>query len=246
MKLPIFSNNITSESKSAVSTGPTVSAGPTQSDGPTKSDMSANTAPVTPATCRHEDLPSGSAILKIGLLAEALLASAYFAWQLYWARPLPTWPDWIDAYEGLSGALTMSLAASLLLWLTHYKPQYLPNTREFVRDLLVPLAKRLSPIQILVISLAAGIGEELFFRGILLPETGILCSSALFSLLHFGSAAWHYRQLALIYFVAGLYLGSLVEDYNNLWPAIIAHSIYDVFAFLLLRKMSETSPPEQK
>jgi len=70
----------------------------------------------------------------------------------------------------------------------------------FKIEIVYPLAKNLNWFHALVIAILAGVGEELFFRGLLVEETGVIISSVLFSVLHFFPAVKEYYSIAIIYF----------------------------------------------
>ena len=86
------------------------------------------------------------------------------------------------------------------------------------------------------ISLFAGIGEELFFRGILQrmfirafknPWMGIVFTAPIFSAFHFQFFRF-FPRLAL-----GVVLGAIYWYSGSIWAAIIAHFIYDGFIIVL-------------
>jgi uncharacterized protein len=86
------------------------------------------------------------------------------------------------------------------------------------------------------ISLFAGIGEEIFFRGILQrtfirafknPWMGIVFTAAIFSAFHFQFFGF-FPRLAL-----GIVLGAIYWYSGSLWAAIIAHFVYDGFIIVL-------------
>jgi membrane protease YdiL (CAAX protease family) len=91
-------------------------------------------------------------------------------------------------------------------------------------------------LNLVFISLFAGIGEELFFRGVLQrlfirafknPWMGIVFTAAIFSAFHFQFFGF-FPRLAL-----GIVLGAIYWYSGSLWPAIIAHFIYDGFIIVL-------------
>ena len=80
------------------------------------------------------------------------------------------------------------------------------------------------------VSLFAGIGEEIFFRGILQrmfirafrnPWMGIVFTAAIFSAFHFQFFGF-FPRLAL-----GIVLGAIYWYSGSLWTAILAHFVYD-------------------
>jgi len=100
--------------------------------------------------------------------------------------------------------------------------------RNTVQDLLLNLV---------LVAVFAGIGEELFFRGVLQrlfiklfknPWVGILVTAFIFSAIHLQFYGFIPR------FILGILLGLLYWYSGSLWPAIIAHFIYDAFAVVMI------------
>ena len=90
------------------------------------------------------------------------------------------------------------------------------------------------------ISLSAGIGEELLFRGALQPILGIWWASFIFTLAHFRSGQFHSMNWQkLIYaasvFIAGLFLGYVFLEIG-LIAAMVAHAIVDVVSLFTARR----------
>jgi membrane protease YdiL (CAAX protease family) len=97
-----------------------------------------------------------------------------------------------------------------------------------VKDLLMNL---------LFIAVFAGVGEELFFRGILQrifikmfknPWAGIIATAIIFSAIHMQFYGFIPR------FILGVLLGIIYWYSGSLWPAILAHFIYDGFAVVMI------------
>jgi membrane protease YdiL (CAAX protease family) len=120
-------------------------------------------------------------------------------------------------------AVVMSLADAGIgqLWdLLHW-----PRTDEKAFEQL--FKSMANPIGAIVIAITAGIGEELFTRGILQPRLGIVLSNLFFTALH----ALQYNWDALLsVFVVGLVLGFVRKKTNTSTSAIV-HGTYD---FLLV------------
>lgn len=85
-------------------------------------------------------------------------------------------------------------------------------------------------MNLIFISLFAGIGEEIFFRGILQrlfirafknPWMGIVLTAAIFSAFHFQFFGFFPRLLL------GIVLGAIYWYSGSLWTAILAHFLYD-------------------
>jgi hypothetical protein len=91
-------------------------------------------------------------------------------------------------------------------------------------------------MNIIFIAAFAGIGEELFFRGVLQrlfikgtksPWAGIIIAAFIFSFFHFQFFGFIPR------FLLGILLGAIYWYSGSLWPAIIAHFLYDAFIIIL-------------
>ena len=97
--------------------------------------------------------------------------------------------------------------------------------RRVYRDLLKPAFAGIGAREVVVISLAAGIGEELLFRGVLQPEIGLIPASLVFGVLHTGGRG----TFAFGCWVAlmGAALGWLAAATGGLLAPIVAHALYD-------------------
>lgn len=92
-------------------------------------------------------------------------------------------------------------------------------------------------INLIFIAAFAGIGEELFFRGVLQrlfirsfknAWAGIIVAAFLFSFFHFQFFGFFPR------FLLGILLGALYWYSGSLWTSIIAHFVYDGFIVFML------------
>jgi membrane protease YdiL (CAAX protease family) len=87
-----------------------------------------------------------------------------------------------------------------------------------LRNLLLPLSGK----EIVLLALASAFGEEIFFRGALLPVLGLWGSSAVFALLHIGPKM-RFLPWTISSFVAGLAFGQLFQWAGDLSGPIVAH-----------------------
>jgi membrane protease YdiL (CAAX protease family) len=87
-------------------------------------------------------------------------------------------------------------------------------------------------LNLVFIAVFAGVGEELFFRGVLQrlfikstksPWAGIILAAFFFSFFHFQFFGFVPR------FLLGILLGAMYWYSGSLWVAIIAHVVYDAF-----------------
>jgi len=92
-------------------------------------------------------------------------------------------------------------------------------------------------LNLVLVAVFAGVGEELFFRGVLQrlfiklfksPWAGILVTAFIFSAIHLQFYGFIPR------FILGVLLGLLYWYSGSLWPAIIAHFVYDAFAVVMI------------
>jgi membrane protease YdiL (CAAX protease family) len=111
-----------------------------------------------------------------------------------------------------------------------------PPVRRLVDELeryVLPLFEDCTTIRLGAIAAAAGIGEELLFRGLALElvgrvagvPIGLLVASALFGLAHCITGTY-----AVLAGFVGLYLGGLAVLSDGLWVPILVHALYDFVA----------------
>ncbi len=119
----------------------------------------------------------------------------------------------------------------------------------------------LSPLELVLISLCAGVGEELLFRGWMLPwmaggsmqgavslwrlpdvETAELWAAIIGSSVAFGLVHPISKLYVVIAGLMGLYFGILMVWSGNLLVPIIAHSAYDAAELLLTSWQSKRQP----
>jgi membrane protease YdiL (CAAX protease family) len=103
--------------------------------------------------------------------------------------------------------------------------------KQFLHEALGPSLVVCRWYDLLLVAAVAGLGEELLFRGVLHPLTGLLWSNVLFGLAHFITPAY-----ALLAGFMGAYLGGLFQLSENLLGPIITHGLYDFLAFLVVAR----------
>jgi membrane protease YdiL (CAAX protease family) len=152
-------------------------------------------------------------------------------------------------------AATVPLLAMLLV-LDRFPIGPLKGLKEIAHDLIAGLFRGASYLQLAIVSLAAGFGEELLFRGLAQagvarligteygPWIGLAVASVLFGVCH-----WLNATYALLAMLAGLYFGLLLVLTGSLWTPIIAHAAYDFVALVylirpnnLIRSTTESAP----
>ncbi|MDQ4086425.1 MAG: CPBP family intramembrane metalloprotease [Pseudomonadota bacterium] len=117
-------------------------------------------------------------------------------------------------------------------------PRFVPWAAEQQRRLF-PGGRRYRPADILLISAAAGIGEEALFRGGLqtfmadhLPPSIAICmASLLFVLMHLGSPG-----VSAFIFVYSLAFGLAYHQTGSLVGVMLAHAAFDIWALALVQR----------
>jgi len=116
-----------------------------------------------------------------------------------------------------------------------------------LRRQLLDLVSRLDlgGLNPLWISLSAGIGEEILFRGALQPILGIWWTSFIFTVAHFWSGQfqsmnWQKLIYAASVFVTGLLLGYVFSEIG-LIAAMVTHATVDVVSLFTARRLLRVS-----
>lgn len=115
--------------------------------------------------------------------------------------------------------------------------------RRLLDEVVVPLFARLNIFEVALISLAAGLGEEMLFRGLIQAGLAQWISgplhvwlALLIASVAFGACHWLTHTYAVLAMVIGLYLGWLFIATENLLTPITAHAAYDFVALIYLVK----------
>jgi len=174
-----------------------------------------------------------SRLLTVSLIGEGLLAAV----ALVWIR----WRGLSLEFGPVGRGLAVGVLAAVVLGVLNYgmlrlAPPVGPvrQIRTLYRETLRPLFAQVSMVEILGVSLAAGIGEELLFRGAVQGEWGLLVASLLFGLAHIGGPTS--LAFGLWAGVMGLGLGALAMVTGGLLVPIVAHAVYDAAAIGYIRR----------
>lgn len=113
------------------------------------------------------------------------------------------------------------------------------SIRAAVDEWLAPFFACWTLPEIALAAAAAGLGEELLFRGLLqdalTPRFGWLLA-LVFASVAFGLVHLITVEYALYATLVGAYLGGLYLLSENLMAPIVAHSVYDLVALLYIRR----------
>jgi len=160
---------------------------------------------------------------------------------------------WLAPRMGVDLGLMTRISWRILLWATlatvplllalgwslTSQVRWVVRLRKVSLNSLVPLLRECSFQELIWIALAAGIGEELLFRGVLLTAwsrnwgllLALLVTSMLFGLMHPVSAAYVAGAAAI-----GMYLGVLMWWSDELLVPIWVHVLYDAVALIAIVK----------
>lgn len=143
------------------------------------------------------------------------------------------------AWHLLAGPIVGFAAGLVVVGLTRVATRHF----QWARDLHASFHNLLGPLtghEIVILALASSIGEELLFRGALLPWMGVWLQALVFALLHVGPGK-RFLPWTVSALVLGLAFGWLAEWTQNLGAPIAAHFAIN---FLNLRYIVRTAPAE--
>jgi membrane protease YdiL (CAAX protease family) len=171
-------------------------------------------------------------VVVFGVLLEAALGGVAVLWGIWSGHPAGS------TLRAEPQALIWGVAATgpLLLvffWSVRSRLKPLAQIRRFFAETLQPLVAQCTLPELALISVAAGVGEELLFRGVIQASAtrslglwpGIIVGNAVFGLLHAITPAY-----VVIAALMGAYLGLLWVATGNLLAPITAHALYDFVA----------------
>ncbi len=100
---------------------------------------------------------------------------------------------------------------------------FVPSLRRLSREIRQAVAP-ITTTRVAVLALTSGIAEEALFRGPVQHSFGYVVASVLFALLH-GGLSKRYIAWSTFALLAGLSFGLLVEVYQSIVPAALAHVV---------------------
>lgn len=170
--------------------------------------------------------------MKIAIIAEggalltALLLASFFAIELF---PLSHEPV-RDLMIGTAAAVPPFL---LFLFSISKAAKNVPFFGSLRKKVLIEIRSIFSEctlIDIIIISLLAGFGEEFLFRGLLQTKIGIVAASVIFGLFHAVSPAY-----VIAATIMGFYIGASYQMSGGLLVPVQIHFVYDLAALVYIR-----------
>lgn len=184
------------------------------------------------------DTPARPRIVWVGTLFEGGLG--LLAWGLGWLLQQPPlerfrW-DSTDAWWGVLATVPMLL---VFLACVRWPVGSLRRIKQIADEFIRPLFEDCSLPGLALLAAAAGIGEEMLFRGFLQTACvrwldlwpGVALASVLFGLLHLITPTY-----AVVASLLGLFLGVVYLFTANLLTVIVAHALYDFLALVYIAK----------
>jgi membrane protease YdiL (CAAX protease family) len=180
--------------------------------------------------------PDPGTLVILAILFEAGLAPLAVLLGWLFGRPALSGFAW-NAEDAAIGALAALPMVGLFLLGQRLRIGPIRSIRRFFDEEMRPILGGCSLPDLALISVAAGVGEELLFRGVLQgvlgrwlgPLAGWGAASLLFGLLH--PITPGYIAIAGL---MGAYLGGVWMFNGNLLTVMVAHALYDFIALVLL------------
>lgn len=143
-------------------------------------------------------------------------------------------PKWtlLGIFWGLVGTIVPALFAIFATSPVGARVPPLRRIYDRVKSRLGQPLIELSNSEVMLLAAAAGLGEEILFRGVLQPIAGIVITSLLFGLLHALSVTYFLLATLMSFYFGWLYEAT---DQNLLAP-IVVHWLYDAVALFLFRR----------
>ncbi len=155
-------------------------------------------------------------VVYLGLAAAAVVWASVRGQTNIWRAGTLDEPPYF--WGGLSAGVALGLVIVFLSRLAVHRFEWARALHREFRALLSPL----TDVEIVVLALASSLGEEMFFRGALMPVVGIWISSAVFALLHIGPRL-RYLPWTFGSFVAGVLFSQLFLWSGDLTGPVVAH-----------------------
>jgi membrane protease YdiL (CAAX protease family) len=191
--------------------------------------------------------PTGRAgIVVFAVLFEGSLAPLALAAGWLLGHPPLSGFAW-DARDAAVGAAAALPLLGLLALGLRWPVGPLARIKRFFDEEVKPVLGSRPWPDLALISVAAGVGEEMLFRGVLQgalvrslgPGAGLAAASLLFGLLHPITPAY-----AVIAALMGAYLGAVWLLNGNLLAVMVTHALYDFLALLVLLRDRPLSSAE--
>ena len=134
------------------------------------------------------------------------------------------------------------LAAAVTVVLGVLLYRIVPVMRRISEELAPVLMDSADKSSLVLVSVFSGIGEEMFFRGAVQPEFGLVVAALAFGLVHIGPDR-RYLVWTAWAVLAGFLFGFLYELSGGLLSPMIAHATHNAATFLLWKRSRKNKVP---
>lgn len=182
-----------------------------------------------------------SVLLELGLGVVAIILGLTLGPDPRDVLPLPG--QWNQILVGLGLGILAAIPILIAVQLIELLPlQPIRDLQKATEERLLGAMAKLRTIDLLTVSICAGVGEELLFRGWLMMslagpigqwEMGVLTAAVIVSSIVFGMAHPITPAYIVITGLIGLYLAMLLVWSGNLLVPIAAHAFYDFIQLIL-------------
>lgn len=156
---------------------------------------------------------------------------------LIWLFAIPVSMGGLSWFQSLAGGVLGALGTYGVLLLLSHIPGLFPDTMDRQMRGLHRFASEFGWLVLVALSIVAGVGEELLFRGAVQgwlagnvgEPVAIVVASLLFGLVHYISFTYFLVATGL-----GLLLGSVYAISGNIALVMIWHAVYDMVALYCL------------
>jgi membrane protease YdiL (CAAX protease family) len=176
-----------------------------------------------------------AALFVAGGYAAVTIAIVALSWWAGWS-PFVATDSWLGT-SGIAAALVSAGLGAVVAAITLAATRAMVRRTGWARALhadLRPAVRDSSDSALVVVALASGIGEEILFRGLLVPAIGIVASSLVFGVVHQvrGPARWGWMVWAT---VMGVAFAVVFRVTGSLVGPMLAHVAINAVNLRLLR-----------
>ena len=188
-----------------------------------------------------EPRPNRLLLLIVTVEVFLVLIAWICGWIGFYFLPQP-WPEFVDEFAWVDVLIGVALGGVLfgfVDWLERLPNRLSLSLQKVILEVIGPKLRPLNIWQIAIISIAAGVGEELFFRWALQgglaqyvsPWIALVIASFVFGLLHSVNLAY----LVMATFL-GAVLGSIMIISEGILAPIVCHAVFDFIAIMYIKR----------
>lgn len=190
--------------------------------------MPRNERPYSPVARTFPVVIGGTALIGLGAYGLSFLLHTPLGPQLGWTIG--------GAAAGVAGALPLT---AFLWWFVATANPTIVKFRQSQIEFFADIGFEFTPFNIAIMAVAAGVCEELMFRGVMQTwisgfaplAVAVAAPNLLFGVLHMRTVLY-----AVIAGLVGVYLGVLYAATGDLLAPVVAHGVYDLIALAYTRR----------